>query len=120
LEIDPLNLPGETHVVGVALNDDINEQPIFYSYSGTLEDSPCYLYDRKSIAQVPDNAFAAATRALRGCKWNRFANRLEWEDHIRLFLPVEVIRRNVVYQLKGLRRPERQLLRFQAQGRRVS
>lgn len=101
LEVDPLNLPGETHVVGVALNDDINEQPIFYSYSGTLEDSPCYLYDRKSIAQVPDNAFAAATRALRGCKWNRFANRLEWEDHIRLFLPVEVIRRNVVYQLKG-------------------
>lgn len=88
-------------MVGVALNDDINEQPIFYSYSGTLEDSPCYLYDRKSIAQVPDNAFAAATRALRGCKWNRFANRLEWEDHIRLFLPVEVIRRNVVYQLKG-------------------
>jgi hypothetical protein len=101
LEIDPLNLPGETHVVGVALNDDINEQPIFYSYSGTLEDSPCYLYDRKSIAQMPDNAFVAATRALRGCKWNRFANRLEWEDHIRLFLPVEVIRRNVVYQLKG-------------------
>lgn len=101
LEIDPLNLSGETHVVGVALHDDINEQPIFYSYSGTLEDSPCYLYDRQSIAQVPDNAFVAATRALRGCKWNRFANRLEWEDHIRLFLPVEVIRRNVVYQLKG-------------------
>ena len=33
LEIDPLNMPGETHVIGVALNDDINDPPIFYSYS---------------------------------------------------------------------------------------
>lgn len=101
LEIDPLNLPGETHVVGVALNDDVNEVPVFYSYSGTLEDSPCYIYDGKSITAVNDSFFVAATRALRGCKWNRFANRSEWEDHIRLFLPVEVVRRNVVYQLKG-------------------
>ncbi|RIX76315.1 hypothetical protein [Acidovorax cavernicola] len=101
LEIDPLNLPGETHVVGVALNDDINDPPIFYSYSGTLEDSPCYLYDGKSITPVADGQFVAATKALRGCKWNRFANRMDWEDHIRLFLPIEVIRRNVVYQLKG-------------------
>lgn len=101
LEIDPLNLPGETNVVGVALNDDINDQPIFYAYSGTLEDSPCYTYDGKSITPIPDAQFVSTTKALRGCKWNRFANRSEWEDHIRLFLPVEVVRRNVVYQLKG-------------------
>ena len=101
LEIDPLNLPGETHVVGVALNDDVNDPPIFYSYSGTLEDSPCYTYDGKSISHVADSQFVAATKALRGCKWNRFANRTDWEDHVRLFLPVEVVRRNVVYQLKG-------------------
>lgn len=101
LEIDPLNMTGETHVVGVALNDDMNEQPIFYSYSGVLEDSPCYIYDGKSIAAVPDGAFVVTTKALRGCKWNRFPNRGDWEDHIRLFLPVEVVRRNVVYQLKG-------------------
>lgn len=101
LEIDPLNLPGETHVIGVVLNDDINDPPIFYSYSGTLEDSPCYVYDGKSIASVPDSEFVARTKALRGCKWNKFTSRREWEDHIRLFLPVEVIRRNVLYQLKG-------------------
>lgn len=101
LEIDPLNMPGETNVVGVALNDDNNEQPIFYSYSGTLEDSPCYIYDGKSITAVADGEFVAKTKALRGCKWNRFPNRGDWEDHIRLFLPVEVVRRNVVYQLKG-------------------
>ena len=101
LEIDPQNLPGETHVVGVVLNDDINDPPVFYSYSGTLEDSPCYLYDGQSITSVPDGDFAARTKALRGCKWNKFTSRREWEDHIRLFLPVEVIRRNVIYQLKG-------------------
>ncbi|WP_144290450.1 hypothetical protein [Chitinilyticum litopenaei] len=101
LEIDPQNLLGETHVIGVALNDDANEQPIFYSYSGRLEDSPCYIYDGKTIASVPDSEFVARTKALRGCKWNKFTSRREWEDHIRLFLPVEVIRRNVVYQLKG-------------------
>jgi hypothetical protein len=101
LEIDPQNLPGETHVIGVVLNDDVNDPPIFYSYSGTLEDSPCYVYDGKSITSVPDGEFVARTKALRGCKWNKFTSRREWEDHIRLFLPVEVIRRNVLYQLKG-------------------
>lgn len=101
LEIDPQNLPGETHVIGVVLNDDVNDPPIFYSYSGTLEDSPCYVYDGKSITSVPDSEFVARTKALRGCKWNKFTSRREWEDHIRLFLPVEVIRRNVLYQLKG-------------------
>lgn len=101
LEIDPLNLPGETYVIGVVLNDDVNDPPIFYSYSGTLEDSPCYVYDGKSITSVPDGEFVARTKALRGCKWNKFTSRREWEDHIRLFLPVEVIRRNVLYQLKG-------------------
>lgn len=101
LEIDPLNMPGETHVIGVALNDDINDPPIFYSYSGTLEDSPCYIFDGKSIASVPDAEFITRTKALYSCKWNKFTSRREWEDHIRLFLPVEVIRRNVIYQLKG-------------------
>lgn len=101
LEIDPQNMPGETHVIGVVLNDEVNDQPIFYSYSGTLEDSPCYIYDGKNITSVPDGEFIARTKALRGCKWNKFASRREWEDHIRLFLPVEVIRRNVIYQLKG-------------------
>jgi len=101
LEIDPLNLPGETYVIGVVLNDDVNDPPIFYSYSGTLEGSPCYVYDGKSITSVPDGEFVARTKALRGCKWNKFTSRREWEDHIRLFLPVEVIRRNVLYQLKG-------------------
>ena len=101
LEIDPQNMPGETHVIGVVLNDDVNEQPIFYSYSGTLEDSPCYIYDGKTITSVPDAEFVARTKILRGCKWNKFSSRREWEDHVRLFLPVEVVRRNVIYQLKG-------------------
>lgn len=101
LEIDPQNLPGETHVIGVVLNDDVEDPPIFYSYSGTLEDSPCYRNDNKAITSVPDAEFVARTKALRGCKWNKFSSRREWEDHVRLFLPVEVIRRNVVYQLKG-------------------
>lgn len=101
LEIDPLNMPGETQVIGVALTDDVDASPIFYSYSGTLEDSPCYKFDGKSIAPIADGEFIAGTKAMRGCKWNKFSSRREWEDHIRLFLPIEVIRRNVIYQLKG-------------------
>lgn len=101
LETDPLNIPGQTHVVGVVLNDDERDVPVFYSYSGVLEDSPCYRFDSGRISQVPNSEFVARTKALRGCRWNKFTSRQAWEDHIRLFLPVEVIRRNAIYQLKG-------------------
>lgn len=101
LEIDPENLPGETHVVGVLLNDDVNEPPIFYVYSGTLEDSPCYVRETDRIVSVADSAFISRTRSLPGCKWNKHANRREWEDQIGLFISFDVVRRNVKYQLDG-------------------
>lgn len=101
LFIDPLNVPGETHVIGVVLTDDPNDAPIFYTYSGTLEDSPCYERSEIGIVSVPDNTFVARTKALRGCKWNRHGSRREWEDQVGLFVSIDVVRRNVKYQLQG-------------------
>ena len=101
LDVDPNLQHGETHVLGVALSDDVNDPPIFYSYAGVLEDSPCYYNNGKSIISVPDAEFINRTRSLPGCKWNKFSSKKEWEDHVGLFLSIEVVRRNVTYQLKG-------------------
>lgn len=116
LEVDPENLTGETHVVGVALVDDVNVPPIFYGYSGTLEDSPCYHNDGVMITGVVDPEFTNRTRSMPGCKWNKFNSRKEWEDHIGLFISVEVVRRNVVYQLKGSDDKNASFFDFQPRG----
>lgn len=118
LEPDPEYLNGETRVIGVVLNDDSNDVPIFYSYSGTLEDSPCYRYEESRIVAVPDAEFVARTRGIAGCYWNRHTSRREWEDHIGLFLPVEVVRRNVIYQLKGSDDQNASFFSFQMKGAR--
>lgn len=99
--IDPQNQPGETHVVGVAMTDSAEDAPIFYYYSGTLEDSPCYTRTAERIQQVSDAQFGARTRAIPGCKWNKHTSRKEWEDQISLLISIEVVRRNVKYQVEG-------------------
>lgn len=99
--IDPLNQPGETHVVGVAMTDSAEDAPIFYYFSGTLEDSPCYTRTAEKIQQVSDSQFVARTRAMPGCKWNKHTSRKEWEDQIALLISIEVVRRNVKYQVEG-------------------
>lgn len=116
LEIDLDNLSGATHVLGVVLTDDVNDSPIFYGYSGTLEDSPCYHNDGVTITGVADSEFTSRTRARPGCKWNKFNSRREWEDQVSLFLSVEVIRRNVVYQLKGSDDKNASFFDFQPRG----
>lgn len=101
LQIDPANLAGETHVVGVALNDEPGDAPVFYSYSGTLEDSPCYTRDATQIVNVADAVFVKKTSSLPGCKWNKHTSRKAWEEHIKLFVSTDVVRRNSRYQLEG-------------------
>lgn len=99
--VDPLNQPGETHVIGVAMTDKAEDTPIFYYYSGTLEDSPCYVKTAEQILPVPDTQFSSRTRAMPGCKWNKHTSRKEWEDQIALLISVDVVRRNVKYQVEG-------------------
>lgn len=101
LEIDPENLPGQTRVYGVALNNDVTDSPIFYSYSGTLEDSPCYTLANGLLTHVPDDVFAKKTRSIPGCQWNAFRNASEWQAHVGDAISIDVVRRNVVYQNKG-------------------
>lgn len=101
LEIDPENLPGQTRVYGVALNNDVADAPIFYSYSGTLEDSPCYTLVNGLLSHVPDDVFAKKTRSIPGCQWNTFRNANEWQAHVGDAISIDVVRRNVVYQNKG-------------------
>ena len=101
LEIDPENLPGQTRVYGVALNNDVADAPIFYSYSGTLEDSPCYTLANGLLTHVPDDVFAKKTRSLPGSQWNAFRNASEWQAHVGDAISIDVVRRNVVYQNKG-------------------
>ncbi|MDZ4076529.1 MAG: hypothetical protein U1E04_17470 [Hylemonella sp.] len=101
LEVDPENLPGQTRVVGVALNNDVADAPIFYSYSGTLEDSPCYTLVNGVLNNVPDEAFVKKTKSIPGCQWNTFRNASEWQAHVGDAISMDVVRRNAIYQNKG-------------------
>lgn len=101
LEIDVNNLSGSTHVVGVALNSDPNDAPIFYGYSGTLEDSPCYLKENGRLLTVADTDFVRRTRSMPQSKWDKFSNAREWQDYVGLFISMDVVRRNATYQAKG-------------------
>lgn len=101
LEIDVDNLSGTTHVIGVALNNDIADSPIFYSYSGTLEDSPCYTKNNGRLVNTPDADFVRRTRSMPQSKWDKFSNAREWQDHVGLFISMDVVRRNATYQAKG-------------------
>lgn len=101
LEIDTENLPGQTRVIGLALTNDVADAPLFYSYSGTLEDSPCYTLANGVLNNVPDDQFAKRTRALPGCQWNSFRNAGEWQAHVGDAISMDVVRRNTIYQTKG-------------------
>jgi hypothetical protein len=101
LEIDPENQPGQTRVIGVALTNDVADSPIFYSYSGTLEDSPCYTLADGVLNNVPDDAFAKRTKSIPGCQWNSFRNASEWQAHVGDAISMDVVRRNAIYQTKG-------------------
>lgn len=101
LEIDPENLPGQTRVIGIALTNDVADAPIFYSYSGTLEDSLCYTLASDVLNNVPDEAFVKKTKSIPGCQWNTFRNASEWQAHVGDAISMDVVRRNTVYQTKG-------------------
>lgn len=101
LEIDPENQPGQTRVIGVTLNNDVADAPIFYSYSGTLEDSPCYTLVNGVLNNVPDDAFVKKTKSIQGCQWNTLRNASEWQAHVGDAISMDVVRRNTIYQNKG-------------------
>lgn len=101
LELDVDNLPGATRVIGVVLNNDAADSPIFYSYSGTLEDSPCYTIDSGKLQNVPDDVFVKRTKTIPACQWNTFRNLNEWQEHVGLSISMDVVRRNATYQAKG-------------------
>jgi hypothetical protein len=100
LQLDTDNLPGATRVIGVMFNLEVAESPIFYSYSGTLEDSPCYIKTNGMLMSVPDDAFIKRTKQISGNNWN-IVRVNEWQEHVGLLLSMDVIRRNAIYQTKG-------------------
>lgn len=100
LQVDVDNLPGATRVIGVALNNDVADTPIFYSYSGTLEDSPCYTKENGVLQNVTDEIFIKKTKFISGNNWNIIRIN-EWQDHVGLLISMDVVRRNAIYQTKG-------------------
>lgn len=113
---DPLNLPGQTYVVGVVLNDKAEEEPVFYVYSGTLEDSPCYELANGIVTLVPDARFVEKTKSLRGCTWNKHTTKSAWQDAISLHISTDVLRRNVKYQCEGSDDKNAQFFAFAPRG----
>lgn len=116
LETDPLNVPGQTYVAGVVMYDKADEQPIFYYYSGTLEDSPCFEMKDGVVTLVPDARFVERTRSLRGCQWNKHTSKALWEDVISLHISTDVLRRNVKYQCEGSDDKNAQFFAFKPHG----
>lgn len=116
LEPDPLNVRGQTYVAGVVLHDKADEYPIFYYYSGTLEDSPCYEMKDGVVTFIPDAQFVDRTRSLRGCQWNKHTSKALWEDVISLHISTDVLRRNVKYQCEGSDDKNAQFFAFKPHG----
>lgn len=91
--------PGTTYVVGFCWNRDFDD-PVFYCYSGGMKDAPCYVRHEQGIELVANDVFRKRVESLAGARWDKWNNR-EWQNEIRHFTNMEVLKQNVDFQVEG-------------------
>ncbi|MBS1186614.1 MAG: hypothetical protein H6R04_632 [Burkholderiaceae bacterium] len=95
----PEDIPGVTYVIGLAWSR--SKEPNFYYYQGLLSDAPCFHKEPDKLLLVDNEAFKRSVERMPGARWNKWRNQKEWHDEIRQFTNMEVIKKNVTFQLEG-------------------
>jgi hypothetical protein len=95
----PDEVPGTPYVIGLCWNR--GKDPYFYHYQGLLEDAECFLKTEDKLELIDNAAFKKSVEKIPGSHWNIWRNIAEWQDEIRYFTNVEVIKQNVEFQVEG-------------------
>lgn len=99
ITIAPEDIPGVTYVIGLAWSR--SKEPNFYYYQGFLSDAPCFHKGPGKLQLVDNDAFKRSVERMPGARWNRWRTQKEWLEEIRQFTNIEVVKKNVKFQLEG-------------------
>ena len=95
----PEDIPGVTYVIGLAWSR--GKDPHFYYYQGLLSDAPCFHKEPDKLQLIDNETFKRSVEAMPGARWNKWRTQKEWLEEIRQFTNIEVIKKNVKFQLEG-------------------
>lgn len=93
------DIPGVPYVIGLAWSR--GKDPNFYYYQGFLSDAPCFHKEPDKLQLVDNETFKRSVERMPGARWNKWKNQKEWLEEIRQFTNIEVIKKNVKFQLEG-------------------
>lgn len=99
ITIAPEDIPGVTYVIGLAWSR--GKEPNFYYYQGLLSDAPCFHKKPDKLQLVDNETFKQSVEHMPGARWNRWRTQKEWLEEIRQFTNIEVVKKNVKFQLEG-------------------
>lgn len=95
----PEEIPGVTYVIGLAWSR--GKEPNFYYYQGLLSDAPCFHKGPNKLQLVDNDTFKRSVEHMPGARWNKWRTQKEWLEDIRQFTNIEVVKKNVKFQLEG-------------------
>ena len=95
----PEDIPGVTYVIGLAWSR--GKDPNFYYYQGLLSDAPCFHKEPDKLQLIDNETFKRSVERMPGARWNKWRTQKEWLEEIRQFTNIEVIKKNVKFQLEG-------------------
>lgn len=99
ITIVPEDIPGVTYVIGLAWSR--GKEPNFYYYQGLLSDAPCFHKEADKLQLVDNETFKRSVERMPGARWNKWRTQKEWLEEIRQFTNIEVVKKNVKFQLEG-------------------
>lgn len=99
ITVAPDDIPGVTYVIGLAWSR--GKDPNFYFYQGLLSDAPCFHQEPDKLRLVDNETFKRSIERMPGARWNKWRNQKEWLEEIRQFTNIEVVKKNVEFQLEG-------------------
>ena len=99
ITVDPAEAIGTHYVIGLCWNR--GKDPYFYRFQGMLEDALCFRKTPNRLELIDNEFFRDSVKNLSGSRWNNWGNIAEWQDEIRQFTNVEIIKQNVEFQLAG-------------------
>lgn len=93
------DISGVPYVIGLAWSR--SKDPNFYHYQGFLSDAPCFRKEPDRLQLIDNETFKRSVERMPGARWNKWRTQKEWLEEIRQFTNIEVIKKNVKFQLEG-------------------